>query len=568
LWGKVNEAGGDPVCNITSHRAGYIDLATGERTVVTDVLGSIALIGAPTMTRDGRLFAVGVGSPVVVYDLITDELVREFDVPGISTISADGSRILVGQSPLELRSVDDGSLLTVYQGNLSDAWFGPDESFIYAADFDGSVKLFDTASGALLSEFRGSQTRSANALLSVDGNSLFTDEGGRISRISNVRAGPLTENPAFELDLPTGSVVVPSGGLQLSDPLTHIPYSPGDGLYYQIVDSVGRLVRQSGSVGWSAMSPDGRYVAELPIVPGKQTRDGTPGELVERLQLVDARTGDVVLIFADTCEFVFNLETSSGEPSEACPNPLEPSDLVFSADGSTLAVRGWAWNAAVFDVVTGERLWTSGPAQYDLPSIQAAIGVSPRGDTVVTSVRIGASNDRYHFVDVATSEVLGVLTLDQVQEAPIQIVYSSTGSHVFVVDAAANLLVIDTDPWNLVSTLSRAQGGHLSDVALSPDDRLATTVGIDGVVRVWDWESETLVQEIDLGTSLTQVEFIDADHLLVVSRGGDVVVLTLDVLELAGIGRDRVTRKFSAIECATYRIDVCPSRADNASGSG
>ena len=102
---------------------------------------------------------------------------------------------------------------------------------------------------------------------------------------------------------------------------------------------------------------------------------------------------------------------------------------------------------------------------------------------------------------------------------------------------------------------------------MSPDDRLAASVGIDGVVRVWDWANETVVDEIDLGIDVNHIEFIDQDHLLVVSRAGEVLVLTLDEAELMLIARDRVTRGFTPEECATYSIDPCPTLEEIRSGS-
>jgi WD40 repeat protein len=115
-----------------------------------------------------------------------------------------------------------------------------------------------------------------------------------------------------------------------------------------------------------------------------------------------------------------------------------------------------------------------------------------------------------------------------------------------------------------------AHDAGVFDLALSQDGRRLASAGGDGVVRVWDVETRTLIHEIPLpqvgnaagfNSGAAGVDFVgDEGHLLVAGlHTGELQRVTNDTEELLEIARTRITRGLTQTECTTYHIDPCPT---------
>jgi WD40 repeat protein len=112
--------------------------------------------------------------------------------------------------------------------------------------------------------------------------------------------------------------------------------------------------------------------------------------------------------------------------------------------------------------------------------------------------------------------------------------------------------------------ISDAHDGGIVQMDLNEDGTLLASAGLDGFVRVWDVETRALVHQIPVsrdGTGLGGVAFVgDGRHVAVTHPDtGEVRVVTIDTDELFDIARTKLTRGFTDTECATYRIDPCPT---------
>ena len=109
--------------------------------------------------------------------------------------------------------------------------------------------------------------------------------------------------------------------------------------------------------------------------------------------------------------------------------------------------------------------------------------------------------------------------------------------------------------------------GTIQDIALSSDESLLASGGSDGYVHTWDRQDGELIQAIPVGSPVTLVEFIGDDHLVVVPQDLPARVMTISKPELINLARSAVTRGFAEDECATYRIDPCPTLEEMRSSS-
>ena len=107
------------------------------------------------------------------------------------------------------------------------------------------------------------------------------------------------------------------------------------------------------------------------------------------------------------------------------------------------------------------------------------------------------------------------------------------------------------------------------DMDISPDGATLATVGEDGFARLWDAETLTLVEEIDLGRPATAVAFTpDGSQLAVSTARGGVRVFHLDFGDLLDEARAHVVRGFEPTECDQYLAQDghCPSIDDLSGG--
>ena len=243
-------------------------------------------------------------------------------------------------------------------------------------------------------------------------------------------------------------------------------------------------------------------------------------------------------------------------PHESCSRDqlyLPLSDAEFSADGSRLGVDSWAETPAVFDANTGELLWHTTLDRDTVSEPEAGVvGLSPDGATYLYRSAGGPMDWPFTAVNVDTGANVG--QHDQFNPN-YEIVYSSDGGRIYTANWSGIVSVYDAETFELVDTLTRGQGGGILDVAVRGN--LVATTTFDKVVRVQTLDNHELMLELDLEVKAENVEFLDDNHLLVVSLSDDAFIFTLDGDELREIAIQRLTRGFSAEECASFNIDPC-----------
>lgn len=130
--------------------AELVDRSTGERELLSSDVGGW-LWGA-AMSGDGRYVAVddAASRQVVVLDVIRGEQVTAFEGAGVRDLNNDGSLVLLGDSPIEVRNVATGEVNASFHGHSGEslfARFGPSGRTVYSTGADGALREWDTVTG-------------------------------------------------------------------------------------------------------------------------------------------------------------------------------------------------------------------------------------------------------------------------------------------------------------------------------------------------------------------------------------------------------------------------------------
>ncbi|MGW0839016.1 nSTAND1 domain-containing NTPase [Streptomyces sp. NPDC002787] len=347
--------------------------------------------------------------------------------------------------------------LTGHTGTASALVYSPDGKTLAGGSFDGTVRLWDTATGRSRKVLSGRKGKDAPDLVRTvafgpDGRTLATSHGddarlwdldtGRV-RSSVALSHPDDDNmAAVGFDHAGRALAVAEGG--------------------QVLDvATGRVATTlKGPTGLEmavAFSPDGHTLAT-------STRDHTA-------QLWDLDTGRVLS----------TLRSSTGVVSS----------LAFATDGKTLATGTEDGTVQLWDVADGERKTTLTSASSRVESMAFA----PNGKTLAA----GSYDGTVRLWDLATGRADTTLTGHT--RPVMSVAFSPDGDDLATGNEADSSGGGDVSVrlWNVAANRPRATldiaGGDLQSMAFSPDGDTIATSSVrtnhkgwttTGVIRLWD----------------------------------------------------------------------------------
>ena len=557
---------------------GLFDAATGSFTPVLAIRAlPLSIIGTPTRDAAGRLIAVddAEGLDGRVVDVATGEIVFEYG-GGMATLSADGTRLLArsdGENPpLELWNIETGQLLwrAGSAGSavpfLTRAWFSVDESLVYGTGYGGSAYVLDAETGFVVFQLRGPIGIPSDVVMSTDNKRLAMFYADGTARVWDIGSDLVSEGPRFAFPARAGGLL--RGGADVAEDSVVIWAGGSDSTESAewktiVFDAATGEPQLAISGGSAALSPDGSRLAyrtfEAVVPPDDLDRPGAPESVwrVGEVRVIDVYSGEVIAELDAPCNAYLvdgeSVATEGCQGKEGRPEWTKHWSLKFSTDGNLLALIDGAdsamtvWNLATGDVVISDRI-----------SAMSAKWIAFKPDRALVAVL---------YEGTASEPTVRIFELDSFTVTKEFVLPGGTGGFFFTPDQSAvvsatfggSLHYHDSADWSIIDKVEAHQG-QIFDFDINPSGTLVVSTGEDGV-RVWNVADRSLHADVGFdGKSIGSARFLDDTHLLLVRVGSSsAIVVTLDPADLTNVGKAKVTRAFTEVECLTYAIDPCPT---------
>jgi WD40 repeat protein len=262
---------------------------------------------------------------------------------------------------IRLSGVPDGQVLRLLEGHTKSVWavaFSRDDKTLASSSLDGTVRLWDVASGKEIAKWTG-HDRGADVLcFSPDGKHLATCGFGSL-RVWGVASGKTVATRAAFLNSWQGMEFSPDGK-------TIAVGGRGVLLWDWSADKVVRRLQPQENIATVTFSPDGKTLAtgptEGPIrlwttATGEEAGGKSRGHRLPVTALAFLADGSTLATGSPDGTVRFWDPATRGELRRIDGLTRSPTPVVFSPDGRLAAATQADGRAGVWDTATAKLLW-------------------------------------------------------------------------------------------------------------------------------------------------------------------------------------------------------------------
>ena len=362
---------------------------------------------------------------------------------GVSSaaFSPDGNLLASSATDGTVRLWDPatGQLIATLEGHgdwVDGVAFSPDGDLLASAGSDGTVRLWDPATGQLIATLEGHSDWVQSVAFSPDGRLLASASSDRTVRLWDLATGQPTATLQSHTSGVSSVAFSPDGNLlaSASSDRTVRLWDPATG------QPTATLQGHTSGVSSVAFSPDGNLLASA-------SEDGT-------MRLWDPATGQPTA----------TLEGHTGGVRS----------VAFSPDGRLLASAGSDGTVRLWDPATGQPTATLEGHTGEVNGV----AFSPDGNLLASASEDGTMR----LWDPATSQPA---TLEGHTSGVNGVAFSPDGNLLASASSDGTMRLWDPATGQLIATL-QGQGNWVQSVAFSPDGRLLASASSDRTVRLWD----------------------------------------------------------------------------------
>jgi WD40 repeat protein len=475
---------------------------------------------APNLQRDiaflpdsQRILVAGTEGTAIV-DIATGSRVGQIDgAHAPIALSPDGRTLAAALDPnrgvtIGLFDVTSGQQRSaVFAGHgeqIVRLAFSPDGTTLASGADDRMVMLWDVASGQRRAVYAGHAAGVNDVAFSPDGTTLWSGGDDRAIFVWDLQhADTLVHEVPTDVVAPT--LPFDAVDMDISPDGRAVAFPSADGNQFQIRDVA------SGALSLpSTWAEDGVFISFSPNGERYVTVDGAG-----RMRVWDRETGSVLADSAGSGQTYSNFPP--GEKAVFTPDGRAIVAIVFHADDDE--------DLVVLDATTLEPV---GGAPVPLGSTARRVAVTPdgRAAVVVTSAMLHPETDVL-LVDLETRRIVRatpVDALDRPEEVPRNNTVASDGRTVGLGGRNGDVVVVDAVTGD-VSPVLPAHDGHVESVTFSPDTASFVTTGIDGVVKLWDTATHSVLGSFTpFGPNhRVRASFVAADRVLIVDDTGKIL---------------------------------------------
>ena len=489
----------------------------------------------------GKLYAVGEGVQISVWDLDGKKLIQQFQggAPRLQfAVSPDEKLIAAGgqDGEVTLFAIDGQKLGGVsIEFPVQAVWFIKEGLTLVTAGGDSTIRLWNVSDPANPVPGIHFQTQKSRLAISKDGSRLYA---------SGENIGDPT---AWVFDLETGEAVGKIGddsttvarALRISpDGSTLLTTSFGGFRFWDVVSGKEKFASKRepqchlDRIADVDVSPDGSSLVSTALDMAILERDLATGQVQRRHRGSLSELAGGIACHAREKKFVFgdgsrlvSVYQKSGAGvglKDTVQGPFER--MQYSLDGRHIFASTANGRLCLWDVLTGrlERTVAPGAARhFDLRSD----GLLATSSSSRSTVSVYSENGARHLTD-----------LDPQREQGGAVSWSPHGNLLAAAQFGEGAYHIDI--WNIderrkIRTVGSHQGWLFSSLAFSPDGRFLAGVRAEGKLEVWDMSRNSTYPEVDIpvggfGFICGRIRFTpDGRHVVTGNGNGTIYVVRL-----------------------------------------